>query len=116
MAIKSKPVFMLAVVALFGSVFASDIAVASPNAESRVDRQIQACVDEIREHADYAAASRIVHSVSRLNQRNAVELEIKVETAVFATDAEAAVREYRVSCVTASLGDVVRFRINPSKD
>ena len=116
MTTRSKPVFTLAVMALFGSVFAGDMAVASSNAEHRVDRQIQACVDEIREHADYASASRIVHSVSRLNQRNAVELEIKVETVVYATDADAAVREYRVSCVTASLGDVVRFRINQSTD
>ena len=112
MTTRSKPVFTLAVMAMFGFVFTCDMAVASSNAESRVDRQIQACVDEIREHADYAAAKRIVHSVSRLNQRNAVELEIKVETAVYATNADAAVREYRVSCVTASLGDVVRFRIN----
>ena len=116
MTTRNKAVSTLAAMALFGSVFACDMAVASNNAEHRVDRQIQACVDEIREHADYASASRIVHSVSRLNQRNAVELEIKVETAVYATDANTAVRAYRVSCVTASLGDVVRFRINPTTD
>lgn len=113
---RSKSVFALAAMALLGSAFASNMAAASVNEEARVDRQIQACVDEIRAHADYATAKRVVHSVSHLHQRNVVELEIRVDTAVYATDEDSAVREYEVSCITESRGDLVRFHINSSKD
>jgi len=86
---------------------------ASANDEYRKNEQIQTCVTAIGEQADYSGADRIVHKVTRLRQRNYAELEIRVDTAVYGADET---REYAVSCVTHSLGDIVRLRVHPVED
>ena len=83
---------------------------ASANDEYRKNEQIQTCVAAIGERADYSDADRVVHTVTRLRQRNYAELEIRVDTAVYGPED---VREYAASCVTHSLGDVVRLRVHP---
>ena len=86
---------------------------ASANDEYRKNEQIQTCVTAIGEQADYSGADRVVHTVTRLRQRNYAELEIRVDTAVFGPED---VREYAASCVTHTLGDVVRLRVHPVED
>ena len=78
--------------------------------EYRKNEQIQTCVSAIGERADYTKADRVVHKVTRLRQRNYAELEIRVDTAVYGVDE---VREYAASCVTHTLGDIVRLRVHP---
>ncbi len=73
---------------------------------------IQACVAEIRKHADYSDASRVVHTVSALDQRNLVEMEITVETSIYLKSDDGVARAYTVSCLTGTLGDLVKFRID----
>ena len=86
---------------------------ASANDEYRKNEQIQTCVTAIGEQADYSGADRIVHKVTRLRQRNYAELEIRVDTAVYGPEDA---REYATSCVTHTLGDIVRLRVNAVED
>ena len=54
----------------------------------------------------------MIHRVTELEQRNLIELEIRVETSVYGRDDTAAISEYSVSCITESMGDLVKFRID----
>ena len=86
---------------------------ANENRDQRIeDEQLQACVSEIRQHANYDDASRVVHRVSTLDQRNFWEMDIRITTSVYGVDEGDAVREYAVSCITVTTGDVLRFRID----
>ena len=111
---RSKPVFSLGVLAMFGLAFTCDVSAAPLHEDHRTSEQIRACINEISEHADYSDASRVVHVVSRLKQRNYEELEIKVDTSVFG-DGDA-VDSYAASCITETRGDLVKFRISPVED
>jgi hypothetical protein len=86
---------------------------ASAKDEYRKNEQIQTCVSAIGERADYSDADRVVHTVTRLRQRNYAELEIRVDTSVYGPED---VREYAASCVTHTLGDIVRLRVNSVED
>ena len=102
----------LAILALLGLTVASDVNAESGLDKDRADPQIQACVAEVSRHANYGDASRVVHRVFSLDQRNLVELVIRIETSVFSKIDETIVREYTTSCVTDTMADVVRFHIN----
>ena len=86
---------------------------ASAHGDARTNEQIETCVAAIGNRADYSDAQRVVHTVTRLRQRNYAELEIRVDTAVIG---EQEVREYATSCVTDTLGGVVRLRVNSVED
>ena len=102
----------LAILALLGLTVASDVNAAFGRDKDGADQQIQACVAEVSRHANYGDASRVLHRVSALNQRNLVELKIRIETSVFSKTDETIVREYATSCITDTMGDVVKFRID----
>jgi len=102
----------LTLLAFLGLTVASDVNAAFGRDKDSADQQIQACVAEVGRHADYDDASRVVHRVFSLDQRNLVELVIRIETSVFSKADETIVRGYMASCVTDTMADVVRFRIN----
>jgi hypothetical protein len=104
----------LTALALFGMTVTSDVNAAFGRDKDSADKQIQACVAEVGRHANYGDASRVLHRISSLNQRNLVELKIRIETSVFSKSEEAVVREFTASCVTDPMGDVVKFRIDTS--
>ena len=110
----SNPVIFLGVPAMFGLALTCDASAAPLHEDRRTSDQIEACVAEIGEHADYSDAARVVHVVSKLRQRNYEELEIKVDTSVFVGGDR--VETYVASCVTETRGDLVRFRISPARD
>ena len=111
---RTKPVVSLSVLALFTLAMTCDANAAPLHKDRRTSDQIETCVAAIGEYADYSAASRIVHVVSRLEQRNYEELEIRVATTVYGASDAHVMRSYTASCVTATMGDLVRFRISPS--
>ncbi len=106
----SKQAISLGGLILFGLVLGQT---ASAGGEYRQNEQIQTCVAAIGERADYTGADRVVHKVTRLRQRNYAELEIRVDTSVYGPED---VREYAASCVTHTLGDVVRLRVHSVED
>ena len=107
MSLTFRKAIPLSTLVLFGLLVAQN---ATASDEYRKNEQIQTCVSAIGERADYTGANRIVHKVTRLRQRNYAELEIRVDTAVYGAED---VREYAASCVTHTLGDIVRLRVHP---
>jgi hypothetical protein len=99
------------VLALLGLAIVPEAGAGSVPATRGTSAPIQACVAEIGKYADYGGASRVVHAVAALDQRNLVEMEIKVETSVYTKDGAVA-REYTASCVTGSLGKLLKFHID----
>ena len=91
----------------------------SDRAVKRTNSHIKACVAEISREANYADATRVVHVVDRLDQKNLVELDIGVTTSVYSDDRDVAVRTYRTACTTSHFADVVKLRVaktNSSED
>jgi hypothetical protein len=104
----SKTAISLSIAALLGLSLTCNVNAAQTHGKARTDKQIQACVAEIGLHADYDQASRVVHRVESLEQRNLVEMKIGIETTVFLKD-DGSEREYRASCVTDTMGNLVKF-------
>ena len=103
-----KTAMSVSIAALLGLSLTCNVNAAQTHGKARTDRQIQACVAEIGLHANYDEAARVVHRVESLEQRNLTELKIGVETTVFLKD-DGSEREYRASCVTDTMGNLVKF-------
>jgi hypothetical protein len=77
---------------------------------------IQTCVAEMGKHLDYGDASRVVHWIADMDQRNLVELVIKIQTSVYLKSDDGATRAYTASCVTGTMGDLVDFRLDVKEE
>jgi hypothetical protein len=101
----------LTLLVLLGLSVVSNANAVSDRKMRRTSEQIQTCVSEIGRHADYDNAVRVVHWVAAMEQRNLEGLEMKVETSVYLRSDGDVIREYRASCVTGTMGKIVKFRI-----
>ena len=108
-----KSITSLTIIALLGLSVVSEADADTSRFRQLTDAQIQVCVAEIGRHADYGNASRVVHEIVALEQRNLEEMEISVETSVYLQSDGDLPREYRVSCVTGTRRDLVKFNIAP---
>ena len=106
-----KSVSSLSFLVLLGLSLACESQAAPERHKADTDQQMQACIKRIARHADYDDASRVVHRVTSLRQKNPIELEFRIETAVFVHNDDQLTRQYSASCVTAFAGKVIRFRI-----
>ena len=109
---RGKTLLSLSTLALLGLTMTCDAYAGANRSERRTIEQVRSCVSEIAKHADYDDASRAIHWVDKLTQKNLVELEIRIETTVFAADGEQASRKYRTSCVVAGIRNLVDFQID----
>jgi len=110
---RGKTFVSLSTLALLGITMTCDAYAGTNRSERRTMEQVRSCVSEIAKHANYNDASRAIHWVDKLTQKNLAELEIRIETTVYAADGELVSRTYRTSCVVAGLGKLVDFRIDP---
>lgn len=101
----------LSMLAGLGLALSSDALAESERMMARTNPHIEACVMEISKQADYSNATRVVHQVDWLNQKNLVELEIGITTSVYVDDDETALRTYRTACTTGNFADVVKVRV-----
>jgi hypothetical protein len=113
MSMQLKSISSLTILVLLGLSVVSEADAGTSRFRHLTDAQIQVCVAEIGRHADYADASRVVHEIVALEQRNLEEMEISVETSVYLQSDGDLPREYRVSCVTGTRRDLVKFHIAP---
>mgnify|MGYP001547399924 FL=1 len=110
---QGKTTLSLSTLALLGLTMTCDAyADADSRNERRTMKQVRSCVSEIAKYANYDDASRALHLVERLKQKNLIELEIRIETSVYAAADEPAARKYKTSCLVAGLGNLVDFRID----
>ena len=73
--------------------------------------KVQACLEEAAQHFDYSDAIRVVHWVESINQRNLIEAELQIRTDVYSKADNDVAREYETTCVTDTLGKVIRIRV-----
>ena len=109
---QGKSTLSLSMLALLGLTMTCDAYADSNREQRRTIKQVRSCVAEIAKHANYDDASRALHLVERLKQKNLVELEIRIETSVYAADGEPVTRKYKTSCLVAGLGNLIDFRID----
>jgi hypothetical protein len=74
-------------------------------------RDIDMCVAEIRERADYADATRVRHDIVSTTRR-AVGFAIEIETTVYAPATGSVLREYETVCIATGGRSPSRFRIS----
>ena len=109
---QGKTTISLSSLALLGLTMTCDAYADSNRDERRTMKQVRSCVSEIAKHANYHDASRVTHWVDTLTQKNLAELDIRIETTIYAADGEPATRKYKTSCLIAGMGHLVDFRID----
>ena len=109
---RGKTTLSLSTLALLSLTTTCDAYAGTNRSERRTIEQVGSCVSEIAKHADYDNASRAVHWVDKLTQKNLVELEIRIETTVYAESGELAARKYKTTCLIAGKHNLVDFRID----
>ncbi len=109
---QGKTTLSLSVLALLGLAMTCDAYADTNREQHRTIRQVNSCVAEIAKHANYDDASRALHVVERLKQKNLVLLQIRIETSVYVADGEGPARKYKTSCRVARSGNLVDFRID----
>ena len=106
-----KAVTSLTAIALLG-LSVTCVAGADPDRyERRTQAEVRSCIAEIAKRADYEGASRVVHLVKDLRQKNLVEVELRIITSVYFEGTADETRQYETSCVVAQLGEVVDIRV-----
>lgn len=112
---RRKTILSLSTLALLGLTLTCDVYASTNRSECRAIEQVCSCVSEIAKHAIHDDATRALHLVKRVNQTNLVELEIHIETIIYAADGEPTARKYKTSCLIAGLGNLVDFWIDESE-
>lgn len=110
MSIHLKTQMSLLLVTLLGLTLTCDATAATTHGKARMIKQIQSCVDEIGRRANYDEASRVVHLIESVEQEGLTGTRIGVETTVH-IKGDHEEREYRISCVTDTMGKLVGFRL-----
>ena len=108
---KAKSAMSVGVAVLLGLSLTGTANAETENDNKVITDPIQACVAEIGDRANYDGAERVVHVVSKLEQKNLIEKRIEIETSVYIDEATDKTREYHVSCITGNLGKVVKVRL-----
>lgn len=96
---------------LAGAVFAASVASGAGFYEEAPSGDIDMCVAEIRERADFSDAARVRHDVVATTRR-AVGFAIEIETTVYAPTRGDVLREYESVCVATGGRSPSRFRIS----
>ena len=74
-------------------------------------REIESCIAEVNDRANYDDAKRIKHTVHRIRQ-SSHGVTLKINTDVFTTSSDTAVRKYTSSCVAKGDRKPFKFKIS----
>ena len=96
---------------LSGAVLATSAASGAGFYEEAPPGDIDMCVAEIREHADFSDATRVRHDIVATTRRK-VGFAIEIDTTVYAPTSGAVLREYESVCVATGGRSPSRFRIS----
>lgn len=96
--------------AVAGLMFFAVAASADDFEETRMKKEIDACITELAGHVDYDDASLVRHSIV-VTKRRAVGHKLSIETSVYAGDSSTAIRGYESSCVVYGDRKPVRFSV-----
>ena len=86
-------------------------AAASDNARIRYASEVNSCIAEIGDHANYDDATRVRHTVV-VTRRTRIGYVFSIDTSVFIDPDKDAIREYASYCVARGDNKPVRFTID----
>lgn len=86
-------------------------ATAADDAGISFAREVDTCIAQVNEHADYNDATRVRHTVVEIKNTFAGYV-LAIDTDVFADSGEVAVREYASYCVAKGASKPKRFSID----
>ena len=101
---------ILAVAAAITLLTIAGPAAASDNNKIAFEREVNSCIAEISDHANYNDATRVRHTVVKVKQTS-IGYVFRIGTLVFTDSDEIAVREYASYCVARGDDKPVKFRI-----
>lgn len=79
--------------------------------QAQIDMEIQSCLAEVGDRADYEGAVRVRHEVS-VAPRRSIGHQIDIRTSVFAEGGDRAIRAYAARCLVYRDHKPVRFVIS----
>ena len=79
--------------------------------QAEIDQEIRSCIDEIRNHANYADASQVRHEIV-VTKRRTVGHKLDIQTSVFTDSADGAIRAYTTKCVVYRDNKPVRIKVS----
>ena len=86
-------------------------ATASDIDQIRYADEVNNCIAEIADHANYDDASRVLHTVI-IENRSRLGYKFSIDTSVFSDDDQEAIRKYASYCVARGENTVVKFTID----
>ena len=85
-------------------------AAASDNGKLAYDSEVNSCVAEVGNHANYNDATRVRHTVVKI-ENTFIGYVLTIDTDVFANSDEIAIREYASYCIAKGDDKPLKFRI-----
>lgn len=111
MTARIKAMTSIWLVTLLGLSLTCDAMATPGRSAAGAQHQIQHCVAEIASRVDYSDAARVMHWVLRLEQKNLSEMRITLRSNLY-DNQNIEKRSLLTTCVVASGGKVVSFRID----
>lgn len=78
------------------------------------ESEIESCIAEVNERANYLGANRVKHLVVRVRQTSHGYV-LKIKTDVFTKSSDSAIRKYASTCVAKGDRKPINFRISDIK-
>ena len=107
---KSTATHILSAAALF---ILAGLASAAEGNWQEIEAEINSCVSEIAEQANYDDATHVRHDVVGVKERT-VGYKLTIETSIYSDTGDAAIREYATSCVVNGDNAPMKFSISES--
>ncbi len=76
-----------------------------------IESEINACVAEIADHANYNDATHVRHDVVDVKERT-VGYKLTIETSIYSIKGDSPIREYTTSCVVNGNNAPMKFSIS----
>lgn len=76
-----------------------------------IDTEINRCVTEVADHANYSDATKVRHAVVGVKERT-VGYKLTIETSLYNDASDIAIRAYATSCVVNGSNTPMQFSIN----
>ena len=94
-----------------GLIGSGSLAAQAAPVKSTYENEVQTCITQVGEHADYDQARRVRHTVV-LVEETRFRYKFTIQTAVFTDTGETAARSYDASCTVLANGTPLKFEID----
>lgn len=88
---------------------------ASKYEQAELAKEIQSCVAEVGNHADYSNAAKVKHEIV-VTERRSIGHKLNIKTSVYSDAGDEAIRAYATRCVVYRDNKPVRFKISELHD